>query len=84
MSSVHNDLRPNTLSGRYRIEREIGAGAMATVYLARDLKHDRDVAVKILRADLAESVGRERFLREIHLAATLANYVDRLLAAQAG
>ena len=73
MSSVHNDRRPNTLSGRYRIEREIGAGAMATVYLARDLKHDRDVAVKILRADLAESVGRERFLREIHLAAKLAH-----------
>ncbi|HEX5181010.1 MAG TPA: protein kinase [Gemmatimonadaceae bacterium] len=73
MSSVRNDPRPDTLSGRYRIEREIGAGAMATVYLARDLKHDRDVAVKILRADLAESVGRERFLREIHLAAKLAH-----------
>ncbi len=73
MSSVRNDLHPNTLSGRYRIEREIGAGAMATVYLARDLTHDRDVAVQILRADLAESVGRERFLREIHLAAKLAH-----------
>ena len=73
MSSVRNDLGPRTLAGRYRIEREIGAGAMATVYLARDLKHDRDVAVKILRPDLAESVGRERFLREIHLAAKLAH-----------
>ena len=73
MTSVRGDPRPDTLAGRYRIEREIGAGAMATVYLARDLKHDRDVAVKILRPDLAESVGRERFLREIHLAARLAH-----------
>ena len=73
MTSVRGDPRPDTLAGRYRIEREIGAGAMATVYLARDLKHDRDVAVKILRPDLAESVGRERFLREIHLAAKLAH-----------
>ncbi|HKV52768.1 MAG TPA: protein kinase [Gemmatimonadaceae bacterium] len=73
MSSVRNDLGPETLAGRYRIEREIGAGAMATVYLARDLKHDRDVAVKILRPELAASVGRERFLREIRLAAKLAH-----------
>lgn len=67
------DLHSNTLAGRYRIDREIGAGAMATVYLARDLKHDRDVAVKILRPDLAESIGRDRFLREIRLAAKLAH-----------
>ena len=60
-----------TLASRYRIERELGAGGMATVYLARDLKHDRDVAIKVLHADLAESLGRERFLREIHLAAAL-------------
>jgi serine/threonine-protein kinase len=59
------------LAGRYRFERELGAGGMATVYLARDLRHDRDVAVKVLRADLAESLGRERFLREIRLAARL-------------
>ena len=59
------------LAGRYRIERELGAGGMATVYLARDVKHDRDVAIKVMRADLAESVGRERFLREIQLAARL-------------
>jgi len=59
------------LSDRYRIERELGAGGMATVYLARDLKHDRDVAIKVLHPDLAESLGRERFLREIHLAAAL-------------
>src|SRR4051812_39620665 len=60
-----------TLSSHYRITRELGAGGMATVYLARDLKHDRDVAIKVLHRDLAESLGRERFLREIHLAAAL-------------
>ena len=56
---------------RYRIERELGQGGMATVYLARDLRHDRDVALKVLRSDVAESLGRERFLREIRLAAKL-------------
>src|SRR4051812_3120640 len=60
-----------TISSHYRIDRELGAGGMATVYLARDLKHDRDVAIKVLHQDLAESLGRERFLREIHLAAAL-------------
>jgi serine/threonine-protein kinase len=60
-----------SLSGRYTIERELGAGGMATVYLAHDLRHDRDIALKVLRPDLAESLGRERFLREIRLAARL-------------
>src|SRR5215831_263368 len=59
------------LAGRYRFERELGAGGMATVYMARDLRHDRNVAVKVLRADLTESLGRERFLQEIRLAARL-------------
>ena len=59
------------LADRYRIERELGAGGMATVYFARDLKHDRDVAIKVLKPDLAESLGRDRFLREIRLAARL-------------
>jgi TolB-like protein/tRNA A-37 threonylcarbamoyl transferase component Bud32/Tfp pilus assembly protein PilF len=59
------------LAGRYRIETELGAGAMATVFRARDLRHDRDVALKVLRSELAESLGRERFLREIRLAARL-------------
>ena len=59
------------LADRYRIEREIGAGGMATVYCARDLRHDRDVALKVLRADLGQALGRERFLREIRLAASL-------------
>jgi eukaryotic-like serine/threonine-protein kinase len=59
------------LSGRYAIEREVGRGAMATVYLARDLKHDRQVAIKVLADDLATTIGAARFLREIKVAAQL-------------
>jgi len=62
---------PAVLGGRYRIEREIGRGGMARVYLAHDVKHARDVAVKVIRPDLAASLGRERFLREIAIAARL-------------
>ena len=53
------------LAGRYTIERELGAGGMATVYLAQDIKHDRKVAVKVLRPELAAVLGAERFLQEI-------------------
>ena len=53
------------------IERQIGAGAMATVYLAHDLKHDRDVAIKVLKAELNAVLGAERFLREIKVTANL-------------
>ena len=60
-----------TLAGRYTIERELGAGGMATVYLARDVKHDRPVALKVLRPELAAVLGAERFLREIRLTAQL-------------
>jgi hypothetical protein len=60
------------LAGRYGIEQELGAGGMATVYRAHDVRHDREVALKVLRPELAESLGRERFLREIRLAARLA------------
>jgi len=56
---------------RYRLERELGAGGMATVYLAHDLKHERQVAIKVLRPELAASLGADRFLREIHVAAQL-------------
>jgi eukaryotic-like serine/threonine-protein kinase len=59
------------LADRYRIERELGSGGMATVYLARDLKHDRDVAIKVMHPEIARSLGAERFLREISLTANL-------------
>ena len=59
------------LAGRYRVERELGAGGMATVYLAHDVRHDRDVAIKVLNAELAEALGRQRFVREIRMAAKL-------------
>jgi serine/threonine-protein kinase len=61
------------LAGRYRIERELGAGGMATVYLADDVKHHRNVAVKILRPEWAASIGADRFLREIDIAARLSH-----------
>jgi eukaryotic-like serine/threonine-protein kinase len=60
-----------TLADRYRLERELGAGGMATVYLAHDLKHDRRVAIKVLRPELAAVVGAERFLAEIRVTANL-------------
>ena len=59
------------LADRYRIERELGAGGMATVYLAEDLKHHRKVAIKVLHADLSAVLGGERFLKEIELTANL-------------
>jgi len=59
------------LADRYRIERELGRGGMATVYLAHDLRHERDVALKVLRPELAAMLGRERFLAEIRLTARL-------------
>src|SRR6185312_9090303 len=59
------------LAGRYTIERELGRGGMATVYLANDLRHRRQVAIKVLRPDLAAALGPQRFLREIEIAARL-------------
>ena len=59
------------LADRYRIARELGAGGMATVYLAHDLKHDRDVAIKVLHPDLGAALGGERFLSEIKTTAKL-------------
>ena len=59
------------LAGRYRIERELGRGGMATVYLADDLKHGRRVALKVLRPELSPALGAERFQREIETASRL-------------
>jgi eukaryotic-like serine/threonine-protein kinase len=59
------------LTGRCRIERELGAGGMATVYLAHDLRHDHDVAMKVLHPDLGAALGGERFLAEIRTTARL-------------
>ena len=61
------------LGDRYRIERELGGGAMGMVYLARDLKLDRPVAIKVLRPEIAQSIGTDRFLQEIRIAARLAH-----------
>src|SRR5690349_11529014 len=70
MTTIGGDVAA-ALSGRYTIERELGAGGMATVYLARDVKHDRKVAVKVLHPDLAAALGAERFLAEIRTTANL-------------
>ncbi|MEO8193243.1 MAG: protein kinase [Gemmatimonadales bacterium] len=73
--SPHNAAIPERLSAaigeRYRIERELGSGGMATVYLAHDIKHDRNVAVKVLRPELAAVIGADRFLAEIKTTANL-------------
>ena len=61
----------SALAERYIIERELGSGGMATVYLARDIKHDREVALKVLRPDLSAVIGTERFLSEIRITAKL-------------
>jgi serine/threonine protein kinase/Tfp pilus assembly protein PilF len=61
----------SALADRYRLDREIGAGGMATVYLAQDLKHDRPVALKVLRPELAAVLGGERFLNEIRITGRL-------------
>jgi eukaryotic-like serine/threonine-protein kinase len=70
MPELQNRLQV-ALADRYRIEREIGAGGMATVYLAHDLRHDRSVALKLLRPELSAVIGAERFLAEIKLTANL-------------
>src|SRR5438045_4825588 len=59
------------LAGRYLVERQVGAGGMATVYLARDRRHDRRVALKVLRPELSAVIGAQRFLAEIKTTANL-------------
>ena len=66
-----SNLLASALAGRYTLERELGRGGMATVYLATDLKHQRQVALKVLRPELAAVLGPERFTREITLTAGL-------------
>ncbi|MEZ4413144.1 MAG: protein kinase [Gemmatimonadales bacterium] len=70
MTDTHDRLTA-ALAGRYRIIRELGQGGMATVYLAEDLKHHRQVAIKVLRPELAATLGPDRFAREIEVAARL-------------
>ena len=65
------DRLSTALEDRYRIDGELGRGGMATVYLAHDVRHDRDVALKVLHAEVSESLGRQRFVREIKVAARL-------------
>ena len=66
-----NERLATALADRYTIERELGAGGMATVYLAEDLKHKRKVALKVLRPELAAVLGAERFVQEIKTTANL-------------
>ena len=70
MPSIQSRLTA-ALADRYRVERELGAGGMATVYLAHDLRHERDVAIKVLHPDLGAALGSERFLAEIRVTARL-------------
>jgi len=72
MNKQHERLA-EALADRYRIERELGAGGMATVFLAQDLKHDRKVALKVLRPELSTALGGDRFPREIHIVAQLSH-----------
>src|SRR5512132_64694 len=68
---IERDAVTSALAGRYEVEREIGRGGMATVYLARDRKHDRRVALKMLDPELGAVLGVERFLAEIKVTANL-------------
>jgi len=71
MTSAISERLSQALANRYRIERELGQGGMATVYLASDLRHDRKIALKVLRPELAAVIGAERFLAEIKTTANL-------------
>ena len=73
MKTDERERLATALSGRYTIEKEVGRGGMAIVYRARDLKHDRTVAIKVLKPELAQALGPDRFLREIKLTAQLSH-----------
>lgn len=68
---THLEQLTAALAGRYSFERELGEGGMATVYLAHDLKHNRQVALKVLKPELAAVLGAQRFLQEIQVTAKL-------------
>src|SRR5918994_659275 len=71
LHQLQPDRLRTALADRYQLERKVGEGGMAAVYLARDLRHGRQVALKVLRAELAASLGPQRFLREIRVVANL-------------
>ena len=71
MTTPLRDTLQQSLAGRYTIERELGRGGMATVYLAQDIRHRRRVALKVLHAELSAVLGPERFLEEIEITASL-------------
>ena len=71
MTEGHTERLEAALDGKYHIERKLGEGGMASVYLAEDIKHERKVALKILRPELAAVLGAERFLSEIKTTANL-------------
>ena len=71
MTGILTGALQSALADRYRLDRELGQGGMATVFLAHDIRHDRAVALKVLKPDVAESLGRDRFVREIRMAARL-------------
>ncbi len=73
MSATQTERLAIALAGRYRLERELGAGGMATVYLAFDEKHDRKVAIKVLKPELAAVLGAERFVVEIKTTAAMSH-----------
>src|SRR5678815_5697227 len=77
MAEPHDMLR-SSLAGRYDVERELGEGGMATVYLAHDVRHARKVAIKVIRPEVAETLGTGRFLAGIRLPVALQR--PRLLA----